>query len=192
MNRANRPVRVASVVFALLCVVVSAIGLKLTDSPLEFHKVTGVVGQTLEIDGVQLTVLGVTVGQTLADSRGKPLVRSPGLFVGVDVLVACPGAKGNPASRTRLRADDRRYEEWGSGGALTPAAGYRTTNRVIFEIDPDDLGSLVLDAGPIEIISGYQAHGWIDLGLAGTADQIRAEAAGRVVGEVSTVEEPIR
>lgn len=190
MNRARRSVRVASAVFAGLCVVVAAIGLKLTDEPSEFDKVIGVVGQTVVIEGVELTVLDVSVGQTLGDDDGRPLVRSPGLFVGIDLLVACPGARGNPASRVRLHAGERTYKEW-IGSVLRPAAGFQSTSRVIFEIDPADLGRLVVDTSTSEIISGYQAHGWIDLGLAATADRLRAEAADRTVIKINSTETPL-
>jgi hypothetical protein len=190
MNRARRTVRVTSAVFAVLCVVVAAIGLTLTDEPSEFHKITGVVGQTIDIEGVELTVLDVTVGQVLGDNDGTPLVRSPGLFVGIDVLIACPGARGNPASTVRLHAGERTYEEW-IGSVLRPAAGFQSTSRVIFEVDPADLGRLVADTSTFEIISGYQAHGWIDLGLAATADRLRAEAADRMVTKINSTEKPL-
>lgn len=190
-DRHTRSVRVASAVFAVVCVIVSAVGLKLTDDPIPFHKVTATVGQMVVIEGVQLTVVDVTVGQTLANNKGVPLVRSAGVFVAVDVLLACPGPSGNPASSTKLVAGRRSYREWKSSGALAPDAGYRTTSRLVFEVDPADLGELVLDAQRLEIIGGYQAHAWVDLGLAARADQLRAEAPSRAVNEAYADQEPI-
>lgn len=183
--------RVASAVFALLCVIVSAVGLKLTDDPIPFHRITGAVGEQLVIDGVQLTVVDVMVGQTLTDTRGKPIVRSAGLFVAIDVLLACPGPSGNPASSVELVAGSRSYDEWENSGALAPDAGYRITSRLVFEVDPADLGDLVLDAHRLEIISGYQAHAWVDLGLAPRADRLRAEAPDRAVSKAFGEQEPI-
>ena len=191
VDRHTRAVRWASFAFAVLCVVVSAIGLKLTDDPIAFHKVTAAVGQQVVIDGVEVTVVDVTVGQTLTDNRNKPIVSSAGVFVAVDLLLACRGPSGNPASTVQLVAGPREYQEWKSSGALTPDAGYRTTSRLIFEVDPVDLGDLVLDGHRTEFISGYQAHVWVDLDLVGRADQLRAEAATRAVNEAYAEQEPI-
>jgi len=187
----TRRLRLWSALFALVCVVVSAVALEVTDEPLEFDKVHGVIGQPVDVNGVLVTVLDVTAGQTLADYSGDPLVRTPGLFVAVDLQITCPGPKDNPAGRVRLHAGERTYQEWQGYAGVGAKAGYQSVSRLLFEIDPADLGSLVLETNKVEIISGYQAHAWIDLQLAGAADRMRAEAADRAVQQKSSSEEPI-
>ncbi|MGI8768776.1 MAG: hypothetical protein ACR2I1_06675 [Propionibacteriaceae bacterium] len=183
-------IRIWSGVFALVCIIVSTVALhsfgndSVQDDSRAF-KATGVVGQTVDVNSGEVTVLDVKVGQTLAGTDGRPEVHSPGVFVGVDVQVACPKEEENPGQTVKLHGGSRTYTEWAAAGVVGPPAGYQTTARMIFEVDPADLNRLVFEAYRGEIIAGYERHAWIDLGLAGRADQLRAAAAGTTVKKLT-------
>ena len=78
--------KVVGLVVALACLAFSAIGLKVNEPP-EFTYVDGVRGQTVRIEGAELTVDEVKVGTRLV-RRGVVEAETTGMFVTVAATLA--------------------------------------------------------------------------------------------------------
>lgn len=178
----NRSIRVWSVLFAIVCIVVSAAVFKFSDGlGGDYYKEHGRIGEPLQVNDSVVTVEDLSTGEYIADNDGDRTTQTPGIYVAVQVLVQCPNRCDDPVSRGVLHAGDREYQDWTNNLLIKPTPGYQTKNRLIFEIDPSDLGEMVLEVSQTEIISGYQQHGWIDLETAADAARLRTEAKGKAI-----------
>lgn len=161
---AKQPVRprVLAVIVALACIVVSAVGLKLSEPDPEFVDTTTVVGRTIDLNGGEFTVTRVRSASALElqfDGKAK----TPNLFLVITARLAAPRLKTSLGS-AKLVADGRTYTDY-TGQILSPSPGYVSTGDFVFEVDPNRLTGLRFQIAQNEIIHGIEARGVIDLGI---------------------------
>jgi hypothetical protein len=182
--------RVLSWVVAIGLVALAGVGLRLSEAGAEADAqvVTGVLGQPVRVNDGEITVTEVRVGTSLK-SFGD-VDRSPSMFVVIRTLAAATGSKDLNLSESTLTSGDATYESYSSFSGVRSDPGFRTTNDLVFEVDPTRINDLALQLSSLEIVSGYQQHVRIHLGItAGNADQWRAAAKDQVVeAEPSTSE----
>jgi hypothetical protein len=172
----SRLVRIAA---ALAMVAVAAVGLRLSDREDErFEVVSGVVGEPLAIETGVVTATAVRVGTGIKeyDGIGNP---TDGVYVMVSVTFAATGSESLSLGEAQPLNGNRRYEPYrtvNSGGPLLPP-GFEESSDLIFEVDPTDLGGLVLELSQLAILTGYGERVRIHLGITPeNADQWYAAA----------------
>ena len=182
--------RVASWVVAIGLVALACVGLRLSEAGAEADAqiVTGVLGRPVQVNDGEITVTELRVGSALK-SFGD-VDNSPSMFVVVRTLVTATGSKGLNLSESTLTSGDATYRSYSSFSGVRSDPGFRTTGELVFEVDPARIDDLALELSSLEIVSGYQQHVRIHLGItAGNADQWRAAAKDQVVeAEPSTSE----
>ena len=154
---------------AIALVVLSAVGLRLSDPDDNFQVINGVAGVGVKINNGEITVSRVTVG-TFFIEYGKISDRTPGMFIAVTVSQAATGSKRLETSEARLLGKDVRYD----------SPGFETSVDIVFEVDPSRIDGLTLEIWPSEFISSYQQRVRIDLGITtANAEQWRTAAKDR-------------
>ena len=160
--------RVVAAVLALACILVAAAGLKLSEPDTSGIDYVTVPGRPLEIDGGELTVTRVRAGSKITVDHDS--AQTPGLFVVVTARLAAPGAKLTLRG-ARVVGGGRTYSDY-IVQPLAAEAGFVSTCDWVFEVDPDHLDGLRLQASEGEIIRGVPARAVVDLGIT-TANQAR-------------------
>jgi hypothetical protein len=174
--------RVLSWTVAIGFVALAAVGLRLSEAGAEAEAqiVTGVLGQPVQVNDGEITVTEVRVGTALK-SFGD-VDRTPSMFVLVRTRAAATGSKDLNLSESTLISGDATYDSYSSFSGVRSDVGFRTTDDLVFEVDPARIDDLALELSSLEIVSGYQQHVRIHLGITpGNADQWRAAAQGQVV-----------
>ncbi|MEN2590837.1 hypothetical protein, partial [Acinetobacter baumannii] len=83
---------------------------------------------------------------------------------------------------TLLADDAPTYRAYSTSVGLSVPPGFVETTEVAFEVDPARIADLTLNLEPTEIVSGYQQHAQIHLGItAANAADWAAGAEGRTV-----------
>jgi hypothetical protein len=166
-----------AVLAAIALVVLSAVGLRLSEPNDRFQVISGVTGKPVKINNGELTVNQMRVGTFLSEYGGIS-DRTPGMFVAINVTGAATGPRPLKLDAAKLLSEDLRYDNYKIGGGINAQPGFAVTADVIFEVDPGQIDDLTLEMWPNEIISGYQQHVRIKLGVtAADAGQWRAAAA---------------
>jgi hypothetical protein len=164
---------------AIALVVLSAVGLRLSDPDDNFQVINGVAGVGVKINNGEITVSRVTVG-TFFIEYGKISDRTPGMFIAVTVSQAATGSKRLETSEARLLGKDVRYDSYQIMDVLTVDPGFETSVDIVFEVDPARIDGLTLEIWPSEFISSYQQRVRIDLGITtANAEQWRTAAKDR-------------
>lgn len=170
---------VHSLVIALLCIVVAALVLRATDSFPDHEQVRGGLDETVQLDKGMVTFTNLRAGSVAIrpDRDNEVVARSEGIFLVVDVVVQAPDEKGGFNRSVLHGAGDRTYERYESlSSSFNPVAGFESHGSVMFEVDPDDLEGLVLEAWEGSIFTAFEEHLHIDLGItAEQAAELRAQ-----------------
>lgn len=169
--------KLTGVVVALLCLALSAIGLKLNEPP-EFIYVDGRRDSVVSIERARLIVGEVSVGTRLIRD-GQLRAETTGMFIQLSVTLEVPGHENVSLNRTRLVTRDRTYQGW-SSDSIAADAGFRTTRDMTFEVDPQQIDDLSLEIWEGAVIHGPYQRARIHLGItAENAEQWRQAAPGR-------------
>lgn len=169
--------KVVGLVVALACLAFSAIGLKVNEPP-EFTYVDGVRGQTVRIEGAELTVDEVKVGTRLV-RRGVVEAETTGMFVTVAATLAVPGPQRVTLNQSHLVTADRTYDNVTSS-SVAADPGFQQSQDLVFEVDPRQIDDLTLEIWYGGIVHGFYQRARIHLGItAENAEQWRRAAPGR-------------
>lgn len=104
----------------------------------------GVVGETVAVGPVDITVDDVRYGQVIASSRGGVVV-SNSRWVVVSVRASATG-EGDGLAATLLGPGNKEYRH--EGGMVVVDDSKWTEYEMLFEVDPDDIGDLALRIAP--------------------------------------------
>jgi hypothetical protein len=182
--------RVVSWVVAIALVALAGVGLRLSEAGAQADAqiVSGVLGQPVKVNDGEITVTEVRVGTALK-SFGD-VDRTPSMFVLVRTRASATGSRDLNLSESVLTNGDVTYDSFSFYSGVQAAAGFRSTSDLVFEVDPARIDNLALELSNLEIVSGYQQHVRIYLGITpGNAAQWRSAAQGQVlVTEESTSE----
>lgn len=170
--RWTRP-RLLSWLSAVVLVAVAATGLRLSEAGDDAQVLTGRIGEPVAVRDGELRVEAVRPATQLV-RYGDVADRTDGVFLLVSLTLSATGAEDLAFGRLTLRSGDRSYTAYGTDGIRT-AAGFSTTRETVFEVGPTRMADVVLQAEPSEVVSGYQQHVRIHLGItAGNAAAWRA------------------
>lgn len=155
---------VLSVLIALVCIIMAAGALRATDTIPDHERVNGTLDEPAQLDQVLITMSDLRAGSTLLRDNDEVIATTPGLFLVADVRVQAPGVKGG-FNRSILHSDTgRTFEKFEAiGGSFQPEAGFEEIGSIGFEVNPDDLEGLVLEAWAGSIFTAYEEHLYIDL-----------------------------
>jgi hypothetical protein len=170
--------KLLDVLLALALVVLSAVGLRLSDPEEKtFQVVNGVIGKPVKINNGDVIVTRVRVG-TVVKQYGEIQDSTAGMFVAVSVTGAATGPKPLRLD-AQLLSKQVRYRSYSfTSVAVNP--GFEISTDAIFEVDPAHMDNLTLEMWPGEVLSAYQEHARIKLGItAANADQWVAAARGQ-------------
>ncbi|MGO1973290.1 MAG: hypothetical protein ACTH2Q_10070 [Propionibacteriaceae bacterium] len=172
-----------SALIALVCIVLAAGALRATDTIPDHERVNGHLDEAAQLDDVLITMSDLRAGSVLLRDNGDVVARTPGLFLVADVRVQAPGVKGG-FNRSILHSEQgRTYEKYDSlGGSFKPEAGFEEIGSIGFEVDPDDLEGLVLEAWAGSIFTAYEQHLYIDLEI---TEELAAELRAGMGQDVS-------
>lgn len=159
----------------------AAAGVHLSEQEHDADVRRGTVATAARINEGVVTVTGVQVGTTV--TRLGSTSHTTGMFVVVTVRAAATGAAELRFGQVRLlAADDASYTAYGSSSSVRADPGFATTAGLVFEVDPRRIDDLTLELTPLEVVSGYQQHVRIFLGItSANADQWRRVAANQVL-----------
>jgi hypothetical protein len=164
------------VLTAIALVALSAVGLRLSDPEQRFEVVRGVIGKPVKINNGEVTVTGVKVGTALKQ-YGEIHDTTPGMFVAVSVTGAATSSKPLRLD-AQLISKQARYQSY-SFASTQASPGFQVSADTIFEVDPAQIDDLTIEMWPGEILSAYQEHVRIKLGVtAANADELRTAAEG--------------
>jgi hypothetical protein len=169
------------VLAAIALVVVSTIGLRLSDpEEQKFEVINGVVGKSAKVNNGEVTVTQLRVG-TILKQFGQIQDITDGMFMVIRVTGAATGPRPLELNAARLLSGDFRYEGYQSSSGVHAEPGFETTVDVVFEVAPAYIDDLTLELGSNEVLRGYQQRVRIKLGITpANAEQWRATAKGLI------------
>jgi hypothetical protein len=171
--------RLLSWLVAIVCVVVAAVGLQVSEPEKSVQTTTGLRGEPLGFADGSVTVGAVRVGDRL--DTGSRLVPTPGMFVSVGVALAAEGTKPLRLNTFRLLSGDRIYHEYELAG-LAAAPGFAQSDEVLFEVDPRQIDGLTIELSASEVLQGFHQRLRVPLGITpGNAQSWRDAARGQSV-----------
>ena len=173
--------RWVGVLAAIALVVVSTIGLRLSDpEEQKFEAINGVVGEPAKVNNGAVTVTELRVG-TILKQFGRIQDSTDGMFMVIRVIGAATGPRPLELNAARLLSGDLRYEGYQSSSGVHAEPGFETTVDVVFEVAPAYIDDLTLELGSNEVLRGYQQRVRIKLGITpANAEQWRATAGGLI------------
>lgn len=171
--------KLIAVLLALACVVIAAVGVRVSEPPEDnFQVLKGELDTMIMIDGAELTVSDVRVGQRIGDGE-KIENRTSGMFVLIRVQLANRTELRNVSlNKSRLLSGDRIYETYASATNISASPGYVSMADFLYEVDPEEIDGLTLEIWSQGILSGYHARARIHLGIT-TENVDKWRAAGR-------------
>lgn len=174
--------KVLAVLVVLVCLLVATVGVRISDPEQGFRVLEGQLGTMMKIDGAELTISDVRVGQMTVDDQ-KIEQRTTGMFVLIRVRLANPDTLENYIlNHAELLSGDRVYKPYDSPSNISAEPGYVTTNNFLFEVDPAEIDDLTLQIWNQGIVFGYHDRARIHLGITpDNADQWRDAARGGLV-----------
>lgn len=180
VSRPRRLQHLVPVLVALACVVLAAVGLRLSDPP-DFQVLRGELGAPVRMNDGDVTVDRLQVGDSLLES-GDIKYRTPGMFVVVNVSASATGAQSLRITDSRLTSGDRSYLPYSNLSSVTAVPGFTSSMDFVFEVDPNRIDDLTLELWQEEIVGGYNQRVQVPLRItAANADQWRARAHVPVV-----------
>ncbi len=169
-----------AVVAVLVAVALCAAALRASEAGLEFEKVTGRPGQTIEVSGGWVRVSDVRVADTLLKNN-VVTSRTAGMFVVLRVAVAATGPERISYGDARLRTRVRTYLPWSDDTAAADT-GLVVARDLVVEVDPAGIDDLTLELSPAGFVTGYDEHVVVFLGVtAANAHQWRDAARDQTV-----------
>lgn len=178
--------KILAVVVALACVIVAAVGLKVSEPPGDFEDVPGLIGQPVPLGTSEVIVNKIKVGTTL-ERNGEVEAETTGAFVVVNLTLQAPEEK-TILSQFEMASGQRLYALYASNN-ISAVPGFQTTNDFVFEVDPQQIDDLTLRIWQMEVVSGYRERAVIHLGITPeNAEKWRESAKNRVL-EVQTTQD---
>lgn len=175
-----------ALLIAFACVIVAAVGLKVSEPETEFDDNISVIGQPVPMGTSSLIVNKIKTGTTL-ERNGEVEAETEGIFVVVNLTLQSHEQK-TVLTGFEMTSGDRTYGLFASNNISAPP-GYQTTNDFVFEVDPQEIDNLALRMWQAGFVSGYQERAVVHLGITpDNAEQWRASAANRVL-EVQTTQD---
>lgn len=167
--------KISALLVALGCVLAAGAGVEATDA-IDLNATRSVgPGQQARINGGTVRVTQVTAGTKLDPVTGNR-IHTKGLFIAVTIKLDAPGQEQS------LNPDGLFSGDWKfrpvRGGPVVAPAGYRTTTRRAFEVNPDHLDDLYLQLSETETISRYKQILHVELD---SRQDWRQQAQGRTV-----------
>ncbi len=162
--------RLIAALLALACILVAAVGLKLSEPDTGSIDTITAVGETVTLNGAELTITRVRSGSVVrfgaADDPEAETVKTSGLFLVVTARLAAPhlAATVGAAGSVTLSEGDRTYAN-ATDQVLSADAGFESTADFVFEVDPDRLAGIRANVKQGEIISGLSSRAVVDLGI---------------------------
>lgn len=147
---------------ALCCVVVSSVGLQVSDRPDDIQNISGARNEPIGFGDGTVTVGDVRVGQAL--DRFDQVTHTAGMFVVVQVSLWARGNSTLSLGSIKLRSGDRTYDSYESA-SMRIEPGFEQTSDVTFEVDPQRIDGLTLQLSQAEIVSGYHQQLLVQLGI---------------------------
>lgn len=174
--------KLLSVLVALACVAVGAVGLRVSDAGDEFSVVKAQVGKPVGLNEGRVVVDAARVGTALS-SRGEVSARTTGMFVVVQVTLSNPDAAETVrVNQAELLTATHTYASYSSSPVMSAAPGYAETVDLRFEVDPAQIDGLTLQIWSSGFLVGYHERLRVQLGITGdNAEQWRAAAREQVV-----------
>lgn len=172
--------RLTGWVLAVVCIVVAAIAVRLSEPGENYQVVTAPLGQlTAYNDGAA----GADQLRVVTDLRLRSeQAHADGRFVVVRITVEAPRSVRVHVQHVELHSGDRVYQPYGSGEQVFAAPGFRTYRDVAFEVDPAGLAGLTVQAWDAGLVTGYHQRLEVPLGItAANADYWRQSGTGRFV-----------
>jgi hypothetical protein len=174
--------RLVRVLVAIALVALAAVGLRLSEVDENFEVVRGVVGEPVTLNDGTVSAGEVRVGTALS-REGEVYAETPGLFVVVKVEVAATGQQDLPSYNARLLTGSRRYDALGGANVGSVPPGFAATSDVVFEVDPAVLADVTMELAPAGILTAYEEHARIHLGITeANAEAWRAAGRNQIVG----------
>lgn len=172
--------RLVSLLVGLAMIVVAAVGYKLSEPPLEFQVVGAPVGELTDYMDGRAGVRSVAVATEV--TRGTDRLSTPGLFVIVRMVVEAPGRDEVRVQNTNLVSQRTTYESFGLGSTVVADPGFETQRDLVFEVDPQRIDDLTVEAWDSSLVSGYHQRLRVHLGITSdNAAQWVAAAQGQRV-----------
>lgn len=165
--------RLLSIVVGIVMIVVSAVGYRLSAQQGDFQIIRGTVESLTPYNEGFAGVSKVRVATQLIDGTAR--VQTSGLFVVVRLTVQAPGANEVHIQNVELLSGDTTYTGFGLGSTVFADAGFETTRDVAFEVSPQRIDDLTVQAWDAELVSGYHQRLRVHLGI--TADNAADWAA---------------
>ncbi|GAA2093975.1 hypothetical protein GCM10009841_04090 [Microlunatus panaciterrae] len=176
----NGRAKIVSVLVAFACVVIAAIGLKVSEPAEDFDDINGTIGRPVRINGADLLVTRVQTGTRIAH-RGEVAATTAGMFVVVRVVLRAPDQSA-ALSGAELASGKRVYASYTSLGSLRAEAGFEQQADLVFEVDPARIDDLTLRIWQREIVHGISQRALVTLGITrSNAEQWRTGAADRTL-----------
>jgi hypothetical protein len=163
------------------CVVLAAIGLKVSEAADDFQVVRGRLGTPVAVNEGDVTVADPRVGNALLQD-GEVTYRTAGMFVAVNVTVAAPDRDSLMLGSPRLLSGDRVYLPYTSLSSLSAVPGFQSSLDFVFEVDPNRIDALTLELGRGEIVAGHHQRVRVPLGVTRrNAEELRRAASQPIV-----------
>ena len=170
--------KVVSVLLTVALLTLAAVGYRLSDDDQDFSVVRGGYGAFTGLGSGAVRVDDVRVGTRLVAGSDDP-IPTGGLFVVLHVTVRDTGRDALRLNNFRLLAENTTYEPTGSLGAVAADPGFEGSADVAFEVAPDRMTDLTLEAWSTQgFVAAYGERLRVYLGI--TAEN---EAAWRDAGQ---------
>ena len=160
---ARLPPRLVTVLITLACVVLAAVGIRVSEPDDNFQVVRGTVGAPVSLNEGEVMVSDVRVGDSLFED-GDVTSRTAGMFVAVHVTGAAPDREKLVLGSARLLSGDRVYLPYTLTN-LTVVPGFQTSLDLVFEVDPAGIEGLTLELWRGEVVVGYHQRVRVPLGF---------------------------
>jgi hypothetical protein len=184
-TRSRLRARAVTTAITLACVVLAAVGLRLSERDDNFQVVRGTLGSPAVVNEGTVTVDDVRVGGSLVEG-GEVTSRTPGMFVVVNVTAAATGSDSLVLGRSQLLSGDRVYHSYSALSTISAVPGFQTRVDLVFEVDPNRIDNLTIELWRNEIVSGYHQRVRVPLRITPrNADQWRTRAH-RLITEPET------
>ncbi|MFC7619732.1 hypothetical protein [Microlunatus sp. GCM10028923] len=176
--------KLLAVVAVVACILVATIGTRLSDPEKEFRVIPGKLDEKVMINGAELTVSDVRVGQILIQDEAIE-AKATGIFVQIQIDLANPtGTDKAILGHSRLLSGDRVYKTYSSLNNIGAEPGYGETTDFLYEVDPAAIDDLTLEIWTQGFLFGYHDRVRVHLGITPeNADRWREAAQGGMLTE---------
>ncbi len=168
--------RLSTVLATIGLLTLAVCGLRLSEAGPEAQLIHGQIGRPTVVREGTVQVQRVQVGTSFTQ-YGR-ITRTEGMFVVLSLEGTAPGRDQLRMSRpTLLTDDDVTYKPFTLTSGVTVKPGFAVATDLVFEVDPTRIDDLTLELQPTEIVSGYQQHIRVHLGITGDNEAAWAATA---------------